>query len=83
MVLMVNARSLFRDLESYLRIIVGIDEDDIWLILKQFMSFLPNYEILPGICSVKGVSEAFCTMGDHKGTLNIVYDDISLDQNLF
>ena len=29
------ARSLFRDFESYLRILVGLDEEDIQLILKE------------------------------------------------
>ena len=29
------ARALFQDFESYLRIVVGMDEDDIQLILKQ------------------------------------------------
>ena len=33
---MVYARSLFRDVESYLRIVVGLNEDDIQLILKQY-----------------------------------------------
>ena len=33
--LMGYARSLFRDFESYLRIVVGMDEDDIRSILKQ------------------------------------------------
>ena len=30
------ARSLFRDFESYLRIVVSLDEKDIQLILKQY-----------------------------------------------
>ena len=34
--LMAYARSPFRDFESYLRIVVGLDEDDIRLILKQY-----------------------------------------------
>ena len=36
------AKSLFRDFESYLRIVIGLDEDDIQLILKQYnKNFLP------------------------------------------
>ena len=31
-------RSLFRDFESYLRIVVGLDEEDIQLILKEYNS---------------------------------------------
>ena len=43
------ARSLFRDFESYLRIVVGLDEDDIKLILKQYNSNFVTYGLLPGI----------------------------------
>ena len=35
---MAYARSPFRDFESYLRIVVGLDENDIQLILKQYNS---------------------------------------------
>ena len=35
MLLMGYATSLFRDFESYLRIVFGLDEDDTWLISKQ------------------------------------------------
>ena len=34
--LMAYARSLFRDFESYLRVVIGLDEDDIQLTLKQY-----------------------------------------------
>ena len=36
MLLMGYARSPFRDFESYLAIVIGLDEDDIQLILKQY-----------------------------------------------
>ena len=36
--LMGYSRSLFRDFESYLRIVVGLDEKDIQLILKEYNS---------------------------------------------
>ena len=42
-------RSPIRDFESYLTIVVGLDEDDIRLILKQYYSFFITYEIPPGI----------------------------------
>ena len=38
MLLLGYSRSLFRDFESYLRIVVGLDEEDIQLILKQYKS---------------------------------------------
>ena len=43
------ARSPFQDFESYLRIVVVLDEDDIQLILKQYNSNFVTYEMPPGI----------------------------------
>ena len=42
--LMGCARSPFRVLESYLGIVVGLDQDDIQLILKQYNSNFVTYE---------------------------------------
>ena len=42
-------RSPFRDFESYLRIVVGSDEDDIHLISKHYNSYFITYELSPGI----------------------------------
>ena len=42
------SRSLFRDFESYLRIVVCLDEEDIQLILKQYNSHFITYELTPG-----------------------------------
>ena len=67
--LMGYARSPFRDFESYLRIVVGLDEGDIQLILKQNNSNFVTYELSPGIYTIKDISEAVYTMGDHEGTL--------------
>ena len=39
------ARSRFRDLESYLRIFVGLEEDIIQLILKQYNEKFITYEL--------------------------------------
>ena len=46
--LMGYARSLFRDFESYLRIVVGLEENDIQLILKQYNEKFITYELDPG-----------------------------------
>ena len=46
---MAYARSPFRDFESYLRIVVDLDEDDIQLILKQYNANFVTYELDPGI----------------------------------
>ena len=71
-------RSPIRDFESYLRIVIGLDEDDIQLILKQYNEKFITYELSPGIYTIKDFSEAVHTIGDHKGTLKIEYDDISM-----
>ena len=43
------AKSPFRDFESYLRIVIGLDEDDIHLVLNQYNSDFVTYEIPPGV----------------------------------
>ena len=80
--LMGYARSPFQDFESSLRIAVGLDEDDIQLILIQYNSNFVAHEIFLGVYSIKGISEAVYTMGDHEGTLQIDYDDISMRTKL-
>ena len=71
-------RSLFRDIESYLRVVVGLDEDNIQLILKQYTPKFVTYEIPPGIYSIKGISKIVYTNGDHEETLQFECDDISM-----
>ena len=46
--LMGYAISLFTDFESYLRIVVGLEEDNIRLILKQYNEKFITYELDPG-----------------------------------
>ena len=79
---MVYARSSFRDFESYLRIVVGLDEDDIPLSLKQYSSNFVTFELSLGIHTIKGIAEAVYTMGDHTQTLQIQYDDITMKSKL-
>ena len=43
------ARSQFRHFESHLRIVIGLDEEDIRLILKQYNSHFITYELTPGV----------------------------------
>ena len=52
------ARSPFRDFESYLRIVVGLDEDDIQLIFRQYSSVFVTSEKPPGVYLIKDISEA-------------------------
>ena len=49
------ARSPFRDFESYRRIVVGLDDDDCQLNLKQHNSNFVTYESSPGIYSIKDI----------------------------
>ena len=69
--LMGYARSPFRDFESYLRIIVGLDEDDIRLILKQYNAHFVTYEMDPGNYTIKDLQKAVYPLGDHEGTLQM------------
>ena len=50
--------SPFRDFESYLRIVVCLDEDDIQLILQQYNSLFITYELSSGIYTFEDFSEA-------------------------
>ena len=74
--LMGYARSPFRDFESYLRIVVGLEEDDIRLILKHYNEKFITYELEPGNYSIEDVQKSVYPLGDHEGTLQIEYDDL-------
>ena len=63
------AQSPFRDFESYLRIVVGLNEDDIQLILKQYNEKFITYDLSPGIYTIKDFVKAVYIQGDHEGTL--------------
>ena len=61
------ARSPFRDFESYLRIVVGLDEDDFQLILKQYNANFVTYELDPSIyTTIEDLQEAVYRLGDHE-----------------
>ena len=76
------SKSLFRDFESYLRIVVGLDEEDIQLILKEYNSHFITYELTPGIYTIQGISEALRTMIGIEGVIQIEYDDVSMKTKL-
>ena len=71
-------RSLFRDFESYLRIVVGLDEEDIQLFLKEYNSHFITYGLTPGIYTIQDISDAIQTFSGHKETIQLEYDDISM-----
>ena len=70
--------SPFRDFESYLRLVVGLDEIDIRLILKEYNSHFITYELTPGIYTIQDISDAIQTFSGHQETMQIEYDDISM-----
>ena len=75
--LMGYATSLFRDFESYLTSVVGLDEDDIQLIVKQYNAHFVTYELDPANYTIEDLQEAVYPLGDHEGTLQIEYDDLN------
>ena len=77
LLLMGYARSPFRDFESYLRIVVGLDEDDIQLILKQYNANFVTYELDPGIYTIENLQEVVHPVGDHEATLQMKHDDLN------
>ena len=70
--------SSFRDFESYLRLVVGLDEEDIQLILKEYNSHFITYELTPGIYTIQDISDAIQTFSGHEETIQLEYDDISM-----
>ena len=71
------ARSPFRDFESYLRIVIGVEEDNIQLILKQYNEKVITYELDPGNYTSEDLQKAVYPLGDYEGTLQIEYDDLN------
>ena len=71
------ARSLFRDFESYLRLAVGLEEENIRLILKQYNEKFITYELDPGNYNIEDIHQAVYSLDDHKGNIQIEYDEIN------
>ena len=71
------ANSSFRDFESYLRIFVGLEEDNIRLILKQYNEKFVTYELDPGNYTIEDLQKAVYPLGDHENTLQIEYNDLN------
>ena len=72
------SRSQFRDFEGYLRIRVGLDEEDIQLVLKEYNSLFITYELSPGIYTIKDISDVVQTFSGHSDIIEIEYNDISM-----
>ena len=71
-------RSPLRDFESYLRIVVGLDEEDFQLFSRNFFSTFIKYEIPHRIYSIKDFSEVVYAMGDPEMTLQVKNDDLRM-----
>ena len=71
-------RSPFRDFESYLRSVVGLDEEDIQLYLKHYNSLFITYEPSPKNYTLQDFSHAVRTFSGHEGRLQIEYEDINM-----
>ena len=71
------ARSPFRDFESYRRFVIGLEEDNIQLILKQYNEKFVTYELEPGNYIIEDIQKSVYPLGDHERTLQIEYDDIN------
>ena len=78
MILLAYAKSPFRDFETYLRIVVRLDEEDIQLISKEYNSHFITYELPPGIYSIQDILDTINTFSGHMETLQNKYDDISM-----
>ena len=72
------SRSSFRDFESYLRIVFGVDEEDIQLILKEYNSNFITYELTPGIYTIQDISDTIHTFSQDSEVIQLEYDHISM-----
>ena len=70
------ARSPFPDFEIYLRILVGLDEDDIQMTSKIYQANFVTYVLDPCIHNFEDLQEAVYPLGDLEGTLKIEDDDL-------
>ena len=71
-------RSRFRNFESYLRNVIGLDEKDIQLILKEYNSHFITYELTPGIYSIQDISDSTYNLSVNIESIKVEYDDISM-----
>ena len=61
-----------------MRIVVGLDEEDVRLILKQFNSHFITYGKTPGIYTIQDISDAVHTSSGHTVIIETECDDISM-----
>ena len=61
-----------------MRIRVGLDEEDIQLILKEYNPHFITYELSPGIYTNKDISDIVQTFSGHSDIIEIEYYDINM-----
>ena len=61
-----------------MRIVVGLDEEDIRLFLRQYNSHFISFELTPGIYTVQDISDNIHTFSCHSEIIQIEYDDITM-----
>ena len=81
-VLLAYAKSPFRDFETYSRIVVRLDGEDIQLILKEYNSHFITFELPPGIYYIQDILDTINTFSGHMETIQIEYDDISMKSKI-
>ena len=79
--------SIFQDFESYLRTEVDLVEDDIKMVLDEYISNFTTYDLDPGIYTFKDLSEALFIILQPEGpgpnnVIVIEFDDISMKTKL-
>ena len=61
-----------------MRIVIGLDEKDIQLILKKYNSLFITYELPPGIYSIQDISDTIYNFSVNIESIPVEYDDISM-----
>ena len=79
--------SIFQDFERYLRTEVDLVQDDVALVLDEYISSFITHEILPGIYTFNDLSEVLLRnlQSEIEGANNMVdieFDDISMKTKL-
>ena len=65
-----------------MRIVVGLDEEDIQLSLKQYNSHFITFELTPGIYTIQEISSTIHTFSGHSEIIQIEHDDITMETKI-
>ena len=73
-VLSIYTSSVFQALESFLRTQIDLVEDDVKLVLDEYISSFITYELEPGFYTFKDISEALFKIlqSEYSGTSNVI-----------